>query len=203
MRSLTCRGRWIYRDSRHSSSPQRSSACCGVGVGPTYLHKRGHSRLFVGDGLRAPKGSGFWVRYWVGLRGIGPARAGKLVERVPISAPHPHRHCARREARGRISFRAVREGRVDRFQCLLRPGPAVAWRCGLCAGMLGEDEAHNRSVLKERRIHPGALTCFAVAECLGRPLGISVSTGAPRDRSCARREARRRVSFRAAREGRV
>jgi hypothetical protein len=26
--------------------------------------------------------------------------------------------------------------------------------------------AHNRSVLKERRIHPGALTCFAVAECL-------------------------------------
>jgi len=27
--------------------------------------------------------------------------------------------------------------------------------------------AHNRSVLKERRIHPGALTCFAVAECQG------------------------------------
>jgi hypothetical protein len=51
-------------------------SCCGVG--PTYLYKRGHSRLFVGDGLRAPKGSGFWVRYWVELRGIGPARAGKL-----------------------------------------------------------------------------------------------------------------------------
>ena len=27
--------------------------------------------------------------------------------------------------------------------------------------------APNRSVLKERRIHPGALTCFAVAECRG------------------------------------
>ncbi len=27
--------------------------------------------------------------------------------------------------------------------------------------------AHNRSVLKERRIPPGALTCFAVAECQG------------------------------------
>jgi hypothetical protein len=27
--------------------------------------------------------------------------------------------------------------------------------------------AHNRSVLKERRIPPGALTCFAVAECRG------------------------------------
>jgi hypothetical protein len=26
---------------------------------------------------------------------------------------------------------------------------------------------HNRSVLKERRIHPGALDCFAVAECRG------------------------------------
>ena len=25
--------------------------------------------------------------------------------------------------------------------------------------------AHNQRVLKERRIHPGALTCFAVAEC--------------------------------------
>jgi hypothetical protein len=26
--------------------------------------------------------------------------------------------------------------------------------------------AHNRCVLKERRIYPGALTCFAAAECL-------------------------------------
>jgi|GEM_PF-4377365 len=36
---------------------------------------------------------------------------------------------------------------------------------------------YNRSVLKERRIHPGALTCFAVAECWGWRLRISASTG--------------------------
>ena len=36
---------------------------------------------------------------------------------------------------------------------------------------------HNRSALKERRIHPGALTCFAVAECWGWRLKISASTG--------------------------
>ncbi len=36
---------------------------------------------------------------------------------------------------------------------------------------------HNRSVLKERRIHPGALTRFAVAEWLGWRLRISASTG--------------------------
>ena len=32
--------------------------------------------------------------------------------------------------------------------------------------------AHNRCVLKERRIPPGALTCFAVAECQGWRLGL-------------------------------
>ena len=31
---------------------------------------------------------------------------------------------------------------------------------------------HNRSVLKERRIYPGALTYFAVAECRGWRLGL-------------------------------
>jgi hypothetical protein len=31
---------------------------------------------------------------------------------------------------------------------------------------------HNRCVLKERRIHPGALTCFAVAERRGWRLGL-------------------------------
>ena len=43
-----------------------------------------------------------------GLRGIGPARAGKLGGGVDFS------RCARR-------------GEGDRFQCLLRPGPAAAW----------------------------------------------------------------------------
>jgi hypothetical protein len=46
---------------------------------------------------------------------------GALLGRAPRD-----RSCARREARGRIGFRAVREGRFDRFQCLLRPGPAAA-----------------------------------------------------------------------------
>ena len=32
--------------------------------------------------------------------------------------------------------------------------------------------AHNRSVLKERRVTPGAPTCFAVAECQGWRLGL-------------------------------
>jgi hypothetical protein len=32
--------------------------------------------------------------------------------------------------------------------------------------------AHNRCVLKERRIPPGALTCFAVVECQGWRLGL-------------------------------
>jgi hypothetical protein len=30
--------------------------------------------------------------------------------------------------------------------------------------------AHNRSVLKERRIYPGVLTCFAVAQALPKGL---------------------------------
>ena len=34
---------------------------------------------------------------------------------------------ARREARGTRSFRAVRDGGRDRFQCLLRPVPAAGW----------------------------------------------------------------------------
>jgi hypothetical protein len=55
---------------------------------------------------------------------------------------------------------------------------------------------HNRSVLKERRILPGAHTCFAVAECRGWRLGL-VGGGAPRDRSCARRERWGQLGFRA------
>jgi hypothetical protein len=42
------------------------------------------------------------------LRGIGPALAGKLGGGMGFS------RCARR-------------GEGDRFQCLLRPGPAAAW----------------------------------------------------------------------------
>ena len=71
--------------------------------------------------------------------------------------------------------------------------------------------AHNRCVLKERRIHPGALTCFAVAEYRGWRWGAvprrglrgtgslnRFVVGAPRDQSCARRERWDRLGFRAA-----
>ncbi len=48
------------------------------------------------------------LRYLGVLRGIGPARAGKLGGGMDFS------RCARR-------------GEGDRFQCLLRTGPAAAW----------------------------------------------------------------------------
>ena len=66
--------------------------CARHGVGLTYLHKRGHCFMFLGDGRRVPKGSIFAARCLVGLRGTGPARARKLWKGW--------------------SFRAVREGRV-------------------------------------------------------------------------------------------
>ena len=47
------------------------------GVGPTHLHKRGHSYLFSGNEGQAPNGM-VLVRFWVVLCGTGPARAGKL-----------------------------------------------------------------------------------------------------------------------------
>ena len=52
---------------------------------------------------------------------------------VVVGAPRDQA-CARREALERIGFRAVREGGVDRFQCLLRPGPAPL-RCFGSAGL--------------------------------------------------------------------
>jgi hypothetical protein len=60
--------------------------------------------------------------------------------------------------------------------------------------------AHHRCVLKERRITPGTLTGFAVAECQGWRWGLW-GVGAPRDRSCARRERWGRLSFRAVARG--
>ena len=60
--------------------------------------------------------------------------------------------------------------------------------------------AHIQSVLKERRIHPGTLTCFAVADCQGWRWGL-LAVEAPRDRSCARRERWGQLGFRAAARG--
>ena len=65
------------------------------------IHRRGRSHLFT------QKGTLFTLLMSLpGLRGNGPALAGKLWKGW--------------------SFRAVREGGFDRFQCSLRPGPAAA-----------------------------------------------------------------------------
>ena len=51
----------------------------GRGVGPTYLHKRGHYYMFLDDRRRALRWEAFFAaRFLVGLRETGPARAGKL-----------------------------------------------------------------------------------------------------------------------------
>ena len=80
---------------------------CGLGVGLTYLHKRCHFILYG-----CPSGG---CASWVGLR----CRAQR------------DRACARRQARGRGSFRAVREG-MRWFACNACSGP-VPLRPG-CAG---------------------------------------------------------------------
>jgi len=57
----------------------------------------------------------FWCASGLGLRGIGPALAGKLG--------------------GGWSFRASRWGWFDRFLCLLRPDPAAASWHGVGGGV--------------------------------------------------------------------
>ena len=117
------RGQASKREEGTGSKERRLGALAGGGllfrrgVGPTYLHKRGHSRLFLVIRDRLQIGvyghfvtGGGWVSWRVGWRGTRPARAGKLW-------------------RGE-SFRALREGWMDRFQCLLQPGPAAALVAG-------------------------------------------------------------------------
>ena len=68
-------------------APARSRCLSRSGVGPTFLHKRGHSRLFLVIRDRLQIGvcehfvtGGGWVCWRaVGSRGTRPARAGKLV----------------------------------------------------------------------------------------------------------------------------
>ena len=84
-------------------------------------------------------------------------------------------------------------GKVRRSEC---PNGAPIPARGETPGM-----PHNRSVLKERRIHPGALTCFAVAECRGWRWGSLPRRGAPRDRPYTRRERGDRLGVRAAARG--
>ena len=98
------------------------------GVGPTYLHKRGHSYLFSGNEGQAPNGM-VLVRCRVVLRGIGPARAGKLG--------------------GGWGFRAVREGRglIASNACsgpfpLPLGGSVVGLALGVSRGRPGVGPAH-------------------------------------------------------------
>jgi hypothetical protein len=87
-----------------------------------------------------------------------------------VGAPRD-RSCARRERWDRLSFRAAARGGSGCRRSYARSGPIpLPLRGG--AGRLEDAEAHNRCVLKERRITPGALTCFAVAECRGWRLGL-------------------------------
>ena len=113
---------------------------------------------------------------------------------------------------------AVEEKQSSLIRCVvgLAPGDVKALRrrkplgwCGVrsapkghCIPARGETPgmAHHRCVLKERRITPGTLTGFAVAECQGWRWGL-LPVGAPRDRSCARRERWGQLGFRAAARG--
>ena len=120
----------------------------------------------------------------MGGGGMGPSLAGKLGTPVlrwrsagagawglwAVGAPRD-RSCARRERWGRLSFRAVARGGSGCRRSYARSGPIPLPLRG-SAGRLEDAEAHNRCVLKERRITPGALTCFAVAECRGWRLGL-------------------------------
>ena len=80
------------------------------GVSPALLHKRGHLIIFYlgrrGDGGTGSLGFDGWVRGW-GSAGPSLRAQGSSDEDETFAL------CARAE--------------VDRFQCLLRPGPAAAW----------------------------------------------------------------------------
>jgi hypothetical protein len=117
----------------------------------------------------------FWVSLVLGF-GVSEGRTLGCV--VGAGAPRD-RSCARREARGRVRLsRCARGEGFDRFQCSLRPGPAAAR-----GERVGGDGAGDFWV--------SLVLGFGVSE--GRTLGCVVGARAPRDRSCARREARGRV----------
>jgi hypothetical protein len=109
--------------SQVGSGEDELSRCCARGLGDRLQCSFRPGPAAAGCGCDVGGDGGF--ESWVGLRGIGPALAGRRGIR---SAPTGHCIPARGETPGM---------------------------------------AHNRSVLKDRRIHPGALTCFAVAECRG------------------------------------
>ena len=100
---------WSFRAVREggvdrfqcSLRPDPAAAVFFGSAGPGLRNCRGRSHLFTQKGTLSTL-----LLSWQGLRGTRPALAGKLWKGW--------------------SFRAVREGGFDRFQCLLRPDPAAA-----------------------------------------------------------------------------
>ena len=169
----------------------------GLGGGPAYLHKKGHSLLYSGNLGQAPEGGFF--RCVLGWRSAGS------VLRLQGSSGED----------GAFAL-CARDG-FDRFQCSLRPVPAAAslrrrkarGRCGVRRAPTGRripprgatpGIAHNRSVLRERCI-PRELSPVLRWPSAGAGAGDPCLDGTPRDRSFARRERGDRLGFRAVARG--
>ena len=144
---LRCGFGWAPRDQAlrsqvSSGKDELSRYARGVvrhGVGPTYLHKRGHSLLFrcrcdgsagPGASLARKLGGGrVFARCARGVRwiasnarfGLIPLRCGfwGLCRTGPALAGNV--------GQGELSRWRARGNRVFTFQCALRPGPAAAW----------------------------------------------------------------------------
>ncbi len=93
---------------------------------------RSRSAVFFGSagpGLRSQGNSREGGLFALCAMGSVPpiyTKGDTLYSVVVVAGAPRDRASARRETRGRRSFRAVREGGFDRFQCLLRPDPAAA-----------------------------------------------------------------------------
>ena len=84
--------------------PWRNPEGSYKGVGPTYLHKRGHSELFllIGNRLHGESFLGAWA---------GGGSAGPVLRSQGGSGEE-------------VAFALRARGLGDRLQCSLRPGPA-------------------------------------------------------------------------------
>jgi hypothetical protein len=143
-------------------------------------------------GVRVP-GLALGISASTGLRGIGPALAGNVGagwafalsrdgnQDVDVPMLAPARSRCRWVAWGPVPLWdglivANEEKQSSLSRCVVVMAlRALGW-CGVRSAPTGHripargetpGMAHNRSVLKERRITPGAHTCFAVAECRG------------------------------------
>ena len=152
------RGRGCFRAMREgvrcspSTLAPARSRCRWVAFGDRLLLLVRDRLSGVAFGDRLPGGLGTGCSRPVPLRlGVGREMewremgtgCGPGVGRVFGGAPR-HRACARRKARGWMSFRAMRGGWGGRLQCSLQHGPAAAgyllgtgWACFLGTGCVG------------------------------------------------------------------